>query len=114
MLSDEERQELRELPEVRETHKLFDKMRIDLEKLHSQLSAYKKSVPSNQFLRQVAQRKREPADPNNVKKLEMTGARLAATSTVQSMRKFSGSLEADPSNSKVRIEMVSDFAYFQP
>lgn len=31
MLSDEERQELRELPEVRETHKLFDKMRIDLE-----------------------------------------------------------------------------------
>ena len=109
MLSDEERQELRELPEVRETHKLFDKMRIDLEKLHSQLSAYKKSVPSNQFLRQVVQRKREPADPNNVKKLEMTGARLAATSTVQSMRKFSGSLEADPSNSKVRIEMVSDF-----
>ena len=109
MLSDEERQELRELPEVRETHKLFDKMRIDLEKLHSQLSAYKKSVPSNQFLRQVVQRKREPADPNNVKKLEMTGARLAATSTIQSMRKFSGSLEADPSNSKVRIEMVSDF-----
>ena len=44
MLSDEERQELRELPEVRETHKLFDKMRIDLEKLHGQLSSYKKSL----------------------------------------------------------------------
>ncbi|MEK9973907.1 MAG: hypothetical protein VW876_10775, partial [Deltaproteobacteria bacterium] len=109
MLSDEERQELRELPEVRETHKLFDKMRIDLEKLHGQLSAYKKSVPSNQFLRQVVQRKREPADPNNVKKLEITGARLAATSTIQSMKKYGDSLEADPANSKVRVEMVSDF-----
>ena len=109
MLSDEERQELRELPEVRETHKLFDKMRIDLEKLHGQLSAYKKSVPSNQFLRQVVQRKREPADPNNVKKLEITGARLAATSTIQSMKKYGESLEADPANSKVRVEMVSDF-----
>ena len=109
MLSDEERQELRELPEVLETHKLFDKMRIDLKKLHDQLSAYKKSVPSNQFLRQVVQRKREPADPNNAKKLEITGARLAATSTIQSMKKYGDILEADPANSKVRVEMVSDF-----
>ena len=109
MLSDEERQKLRELPEVKETHQLFNKMRIDLEKLHGQLSAYRKSVPSNQFLRQVVQRKREPTDPNNVKKLEMTGARLAATSTIQSMNKFSSLLEADPANSKVRVEMISDF-----
>ena len=109
MLSDEERQELRELPEVIETHKLFDKMRIDLKKLHDQLSAYKKSVPSNQFLRQVVQRKREPADPNNAKKLEITGARLAATSTIQSLKKYGDILEADPANSKVRVEMVSDF-----
>jgi hypothetical protein len=55
------------------------------------------------------QRKREPADPNNVKKLEITGARLAATSTIQSMKKYGESLEADPANSKVRVEMVSDF-----
>ncbi|MEC7192996.1 MAG: hypothetical protein VXW13_05845, partial [SAR324 cluster bacterium] len=64
---------------------------------------------SNQFLRQVVQRKREPADPNNVKKLEITGARLAATSTIQSIKKYGESLEADPANSKVRVEMVSDF-----
>lgn len=55
------------------------------------------------------QRKREPADPNNVKKLEITGARLAATSTIQSMKKYGDSLEADPANSKVRVEMISDF-----
>jgi hypothetical protein len=109
MLSDEERQELRELPEVKETHKLFDKMRVDLEKLHGQLSAYKKSAPSSQFLRQVVQRKREPPDPNNAKKLEITGARLAATSTIQSMKKYTDSLDADPANSKVRVAMVSDF-----
>lgn len=109
MLTDEERQELRELPEVKDTGHLFDKLQGDLEKLRTQLRAHKKATPTSMLLRQVGRKSNAPVDPTKLKKLEITGARLSATSTIPSLQKFTDTLENDPTNSKARLELVQEF-----
>lgn len=109
MLTDEERNQLRELPEVKEPLRIFELLRLDIEKLRVQLRAHEKATPTSKMLRQVGRRSSANIDPNRHKILEISGARLAANCSVQNAKRLSDSLAGDPTNSRARVELVDEF-----
>jgi hypothetical protein len=108
MLSEQERQQIRKLGEIEDPLKLFDVVHAAKEKLLAQIRSQKRNAIKSSLLRNAM---RTDAGSGNAKieELEITGARLAALSSLNSGEQHVRELEADPFNTHARLGLVEKF-----
>ncbi len=106
MLSDQERQIIRNLGEIQDPLKLFDVLHAAKEKLLSELRSASRNTIKSSILRNVNKRNTSGGEGTE---LEMTGSRLAALSSLKSAARHVEELQANPFNSKARLELVEAY-----
>ncbi len=107
MLSDQERQIIRNLGEIQDPLKLFDVLHAAKEKLLSELRSASRNSIKSSILRNVT--KRGNSGTSEATELEMTGARLASMSSLRNAIRHVEDLQANPFNSKARLELVESY-----
>ena len=97
---------LSELEEIKKPLELFKHLKIDLDKLKSQMSNLSNVKLSSKLLKGINLKK---GDAPNSKILEFTGKRLSLSLNNPHIKKLSERLQKKPEDSKSRLELVEIF-----